>query len=64
MDVDEFAHALGIVFCPPFGELDLAPGTMHVEDHEEIDGAVAAILVNRNIRAGPARPGLAGAPRR
>src|ERR1700732_702714 len=46
MNIDELAHALGVVFCrAPFGDLDLAPGTMHVEDDEEIDGAVAAILV-------------------
>jgi hypothetical protein len=46
MDIDEFAHALGVVFCrPPLGELDRAPGTMHVEDDEEIDGAVATVLV-------------------
>jgi hypothetical protein len=46
VDIDELAHALGVVFGrPPLGELDLAPGTMHVEDDEEIDGAVAAILV-------------------
>ena len=46
MDIDEFAHALGVVFRrPPLGDLDLAPGTMHVEDDEEIGGAVAAVLV-------------------
>src|SRR5580692_5326510 len=46
MDIDELAHELSVVFCcPSFGDLDLAPGTMHVEDDEEIDGAVAAVLV-------------------
>src|SRR6202045_3746331 len=46
MNIDELAHALGVVFCrAPFGDLDLPPGTMHVEDDEEIDGAVAAVLV-------------------
>src|SRR5258705_8348350 len=45
MDIDEFAHALGVIFCrPPPGDLDLAPGPMHVDAGEEIDGAVAAIL--------------------
>src|SRR5258708_23439522 len=64
MDIDKLAHALGVVFCrPPLGELDLAPGPMHVDADEEIDGAVAAGL-NRNLRADPARPGSAGAPPR
>jgi hypothetical protein len=46
MDVDEVAHVLGIVFCrAPLGEFDLAPGTMNVEENEEIDRAVATILV-------------------
>jgi len=46
MDIDKLAHALGVVFCrPPLGELDLAPGPMHVDADEEIDGAVAAVLV-------------------
>src|SRR5438105_146650 len=46
MDISEFAHAPGVVFCrPPLGELDLAPGPMHVDADEEIGGAVAAVLV-------------------
>ena len=46
MDIDEFTHALGVVLRrSPLGDLDLTPGAMHVEDDEEIDGAVAAILV-------------------
>lgn len=37
MDVNEIAHALGIVLCgSPVGDLDLAPGPMHVEEDEEI----------------------------
>ena len=45
MDIDEFAHAVGVVFCrPPLGDPDLAPGPMHVDADEEIDGAVAAIF--------------------
>jgi amidohydrolase family protein len=46
MDIDKFAHALGVVFSrPPLGDLDPAPGTMHVDADKEIDGAVAAVLV-------------------
>jgi hypothetical protein len=46
MDIDELAHALGVIFCrAPLGDLDLAPRLMHVEDDEEIDGAIAVILV-------------------
>jgi hypothetical protein len=42
---DPFAQALGVVFCrPPLGNLDLAPGPMHVDADERIDGAVAAVL--------------------
>src|SRR5258708_22252152 len=65
MDIDEFAHALGVVFRrPALGDLDLAPGPVHVDANEEIDGAVAAILVivtfelawfGRNRLAGLAR---------
>jgi hypothetical protein len=45
MDIDKFAHALGVVLGgAPRGDLDLAPGPMHVDADEEIDGAVAAIL--------------------
>ena len=46
MDVDEIAHALGVVFCrSPLGDFDLAPWTMHVEENEEIDRTIAMILV-------------------
>src|SRR5712671_4533979 len=46
MDIDEFTHAVGVIFCrPPLGDLDLAPGPMDVDADEEIDGAVAAVLV-------------------
>src|SRR4051812_1627548 len=46
MDIDEIAHASGMVFRrSPFGDFDLAPGTMHVEENEEIDRAIATILV-------------------
>src|SRR5690348_513314 len=46
MDVDEVAHAGSVVFCrAPRGDFDLAPGTMHVEENEEIDRTVTTILV-------------------
>src|SRR6202008_3133941 len=46
MDIDEFAHAVSIVHGgAPFGDFDLAPGPMRVEGDEEIDGAVAPVLV-------------------
>ena len=46
MDVDEIAHASGVVFCrSPLGGLDLAPRTMNVEENEEIDRPIATILV-------------------
>src|ERR1700692_4283046 len=46
MDVDEIAHASGVVFCrSPLGGFDLAPGTMNVEENEEIDRTIATILV-------------------
>src|SRR5882757_1957068 len=45
MDIDELAHAVGVIFCrPPLGDLDLAPRPMDVDADEEIDGAVAAVL--------------------
>src|SRR5258705_13440404 len=57
LDFDKPAHALGVVFCrPPLGELDLAPGPMHVDADEEIDGAVAAAPGNGTFYRGP--PGL------
>ena len=65
MDVDEIAHALGVVFCrSPLGDLDLAPGTMHVEENEEIDRAIATILVIVTFEPDPAWPGLADGLRR
>jgi hypothetical protein len=46
VDIDEFAHAVGVIFCrPPFGDLDLAPWPVRVNADEEIDGAVAAVFV-------------------
>src|SRR6185437_637776 len=46
MDVDEFAHAVRVVYGgAAVCNLDVAPATMRVEGNEEIDGAVAAVLV-------------------
>src|SRR5437879_3475394 len=46
MDVNEVGYAFGIVFCrSPLREFDFAPGTMHVEENEEIDRPIATILV-------------------
>src|SRR5256884_7292083 len=54
MDIDEFAHAVGVVHGGAvLGDLDVAPATMRVEGNEEIDGAVAAVLV---IVAAPLSP--------
>ena len=45
MDIDEFAHAVGVVRGgAALGEFDVAPTPMRIEGDEEIDGAVAAIL--------------------
>src|SRR5271165_2280271 len=45
MDVDELAHALGVVFCrSPLSDLDLAPGSMHVEEDEQVGRSIALIL--------------------
>src|SRR4029079_19446247 len=46
MDVDEFAHAVRVVHGgAAVCNLDVAPAPMRVEGNEEIDGAVAAVLV-------------------
>ena len=45
MDIDELAHTLGVVFCgSPFGDLDLTPGPMRVEEDEQVDRSVAFIF--------------------
>ncbi len=45
MDVDEIAHALGVVFgCLPIGDLDGAPGAVGIEEDEQVGRAVAAVL--------------------
>src|SRR6476659_78556 len=46
MNVDELAHAVGVVYGgAAFCNLDVAPAAMRLEGDEEIDGAVAAVLV-------------------
>jgi hypothetical protein len=46
VDVDELAHAVRIVYGgAALGDLDVAPAAMRIEGDEEIDGAVAAVLV-------------------
>src|SRR4030081_3098953 len=60
MDVDEVAHTLGVISCcSPLSDFDLAPWTMHVEENEEIDRAIATILVIITFEpAGVGRDGL------
>src|SRR5258705_5780748 len=63
MDIDEFTHAVGVIFCrPPLGDLDLAPGPMDVDADEEIDGAVAAVLVIVTVELAPLRRGRPADP--
>ena len=64
VDIDEFAHAKGeVVSGAMTGDLDPAPRAMGIEEDEEIDDAVEAVLVIESS-AVPARPGSAGALRR
>ena len=56
VDIDEFAHAKGeVVSGATISDLDPAPRAMGVKEDEEIDGAVAAILVIETF--GPSRRG-------
>ena len=56
VDIDELAHAKGeVVSAAMIGDLDPAPGAMGIEEDEEIDDAVAAILVIEAF--GPSRCG-------
>src|SRR4029453_19035286 len=53
---DELAHALGVIFCrSPLSDLDLAPGSMHVEEDEQIGRSIALILAV--VALDPARLG-------
>jgi hypothetical protein len=46
MDIGNLAHAVGeVASCPMVGDLDLAPGAVRVEKNEQVDRAVARILV-------------------
>ena len=62
--VDEIAHALGEVEAGSLvGDLGVSPGSVHVDEHEDVRGAVAHVLVVEASRfPGSARTGLA--PRR
>ena len=43
--IAEFAHAGGEVLCrTPAGDLHLAPGSMGVEENEQVDRPIAPIL--------------------
>ena len=54
VDIDEFAHAKSeVVSGAMISDLDPAPRAMGVEEDEEIDDAVAAILVVESL--GPSR---------
>ena len=45
VDIDQLAYALGeVLVSAPVGDLHPAPGTVGVEEDEQIDGAVAAIF--------------------
>src|SRR5215475_2747508 len=45
VQIDEVAHALGVIFCcSALRHLDLAPGSMHVEDDEQIGGSLALVF--------------------
>ncbi|KRR19207.1 hypothetical protein CQ13_34150 [Bradyrhizobium retamae] len=63
MDVDEFTHAVGVVHGgAAVCYLDVAPAAMRIEGDEEIDGAVAAVLII--VALALSWPGSADAPRR
>ena len=45
VDIDQLAHALGEVARGPlFGNLDLAPGPVRINEDEQVGGAVATVL--------------------
>src|SRR4051812_50224694 len=63
MDVDEFAHAVCVVYGgAAVCHLDVAPATMRVEGNEEIDGAVAAGAVIGGVAPAPRGRGRLGRP--
>ena len=60
MDIDEFAHAAGVVSCrAPLGDLDLAPRPMHVDAHLARPDQIAPGIALRAI-PGPPRKGAPG----
>src|ERR1700755_42136 len=45
MHVDELAHAVSVVFCrSALSDFDLTPGSMHVEEDEQVGRCIALIL--------------------
>src|SRR2546426_12767473 len=45
MHVDELAHAVSVVFCrSALSDFDLTPGSMHVEEDEQVGRSIALIL--------------------
>src|SRR5882757_8848599 len=45
MDTSEIAHAdCEVLGGAPLGDLHLAPGAVHVQEHEQVRGAVAPVL--------------------
>ena len=63
--VDEVAHALGEVDARPLvGHLGVSPGSVHVDEHEDVRGAVAHVLVVERGSASRVRPESGRAPRR
>src|SRR5215472_8705898 len=45
MHVDDLAHAVSVVFCrSALSDFDLTPGSMHVEEDEQVGRSIALIL--------------------
>src|SRR5262249_61129040 len=61
MHVDELAHAVSVVFCrSALSDFDLTPGSMHVEEDEQIGRSIALILAVETFElawSGRDRPG-------
>jgi hypothetical protein len=64
MEVGEFAHADGEVRRrAALGDLDLSPGAIGIEEHEQVGGAVAPVfVVVRSIFPGSGRIGRRTSP--
>src|SRR6266508_1070840 len=45
MHVDDLAHAVSVVFCrSALSDFDLTPGSMHVEEDEQVGRSIALVL--------------------